>query len=99
MAQMKIDKAIKIRALGKWQQPILEAVKKGLPGSKVGYKVLPAGRAGLIVYWNGFDRHDIPDRQKTVRDVMKTLGPDVAKLVPLIVALTPEEAAGLDEEL
>ncbi len=90
---LKIDKAIKPRALGWSQQPILDALKKNLPGSKAGYTALSAGRAELVVYWKGFDRHDVANRQKTVRDAIAKLGPEVPKLV----ALTPEDA-GLDDE-
>jgi hypothetical protein len=95
MAKIRFETSIKFDVLGKWQQPIIEAVKEALPGSEPGYTALPQGRAGLIVYWKGFKGRDVPERQEMVRNAVGSLGPEVAKKISLILALTREEADGL----
>jgi hypothetical protein len=98
VAKIRFDSSVKLDVLGKWQQPILAAVKETLPGSKPSFTPLPMGRAGLMVSWNRFKGHDVSERQELVRDAITTkLGANVSKLVSLIVALTPDEIAGLTD--
>ena len=93
MAKVKAEATVTIDSLGKWQQPILDAVKAELHGAKASYTVLPFGRAGLVVYWPGFHGHDVTQRQKIVRDVVRKLSAAADKRISMVLALTPKEVA------
>jgi len=95
MAKVKAEATVTIDSLGKWQQPILDAVKAELHGAKASYTVLPFGRAGLVVYWPGFHGHDVTKRQEIVRGVVRKLGAAADKRISMIMALTPKEVADL----
>jgi len=98
MAKVTFEYTEKIDSLGKWQQPILDAIFARFPGSKPGFVPLPMGRAGLVVYWKGFHGHDVTERQAMVREPIAELGADALKRVAMIVTLTPEEAAEMNED-
>jgi len=89
MAKVKAEATVTIDSLGKWQQPILDAVKAELHGAKA------FGRAGLVVYWPGFHGHDVTKRQEIVRGVVRKLGAAADKRISMIMALTPKEVADL----
>jgi hypothetical protein len=96
MAKVRIQKVVKLDSLGKWQQPILDAIKTELPRSRSEYTPLPTGNPGLVVLWKGFAGLDVTERQKKVRDVLSNVSVTASKRIPLIITLTPDEAAGRD---
>jgi len=98
VAKIRFERSVKIDSLGKWQNPILDAVKENLGGSQASYAVVPFGRAALVVYWKGFEGYDIPERQKIVHEAISALGEDALRRVSMILALTPAEAAELENE-
>jgi hypothetical protein len=89
--------SVEIDSLGEWAEPIKEALKTALAGSKPSYAPLPMGGAALYVSWPGFDDRDQTEREEMVRSAIATLGDEAPKRIKMIVALTPEEARGLGE--
>jgi hypothetical protein len=90
-----IEVSVEIDSLGEWAEPIKEAIKTALAGSKPSYAPLPMGGAALYVSWPGFDDRDQTERQEMVRSAVATLGDEAPNRIKMIVALTPEEARGL----
>jgi hypothetical protein len=97
MDKVAFESQIKIDSLGKWQGKILDAIRQHLKGADSRYAILPFGRAGLVIYWDGFKGLPPAKRQETVRKAIETLGPGVVDRVSISLTLTNDEAAELDK--
>jgi hypothetical protein len=95
MSGFRFESSQKFDALGKWQQPILDIVKRELPGAEVSYVALPMGRVGLFIIWGGFD--SLGERRDVfIWEKLALLGANVAQLVTSVHAFTPKEYADLE---
>jgi hypothetical protein len=54
--------------LGKYQELILDAISKALPGAAPDYAALPNGNVALIVIFTGFENRSEADREQLVRN-------------------------------
>jgi hypothetical protein len=87
----KIDVTVRLDVLGKWQQPILDAIERTFSGAKAGYAPLPNGQACLVVQWEGFKGQDNAAREHLIRDVIAGMGSDAPSRVSTVLAQTPDE--------
>jgi hypothetical protein len=58
----------KYAVLKQFQQPILDAVSKALPGAHAGYAPMPDGKVLLVVVYAGFETRSESEREQLVRD-------------------------------
>jgi hypothetical protein len=54
--------------LGRYQQKILDAVSKALPGAAAAYAPLPFGKVALVVVFKDFENRSEADREQLVRN-------------------------------
>lgn len=98
MDKIKITRSVKFGGkLGRIQAPVTDVIRKRFPDSKVDLIPLPNGFAGISVEWAGFQGQDVTSRQQSVRTVIDRIDPGVPKLIPMIIALTPDEANDVSE--
>jgi hypothetical protein len=87
----KFEKTARYDALGRYQQPILDAVSKSLPGAASHYAPLPQGKPALVVVWPGFENRNDGDRKRLVQDsILAALLMGLTDYVAGIHCFTPE---------
>ncbi len=88
----KFEATAKYDALGPYQQQILDAVSKSLPGAASHYAPLPQGKPALVVVWPGFENRDDGDRKRLVQDsILASLHIGLTDFVAGIHCFTPKE--------
>lgn len=98
MDKVRITRSVKFGGkLGRIQAPLTDVVRKRFPHSKVDLIPLPNGFAGISVEWSGFRGQDVTERQQSVREIIDRIDRDVPKLIPMIIALTPDEASDVSD--
>lgn len=85
-------------SLGKWQQPMRNALLSAFPGSRVSYLALPNGVVGLLVISPSFAGQTQAERERRVRGILDTIGLGVEKLISVFHLLTPDENLNLDRQ-
>ena len=95
MAKIKTSVEIKFDKLGALQKPILDAVGKKMPGSRVDLVPMPNGHIAMYVRWPGFEGKEIAVRETLAREAVNSARRGSDKLFSLFLTLTPAEAADL----
>ena len=93
---VKFFTTTKYDRLGKWQDPILEAVHRAIPDAKATFVPLPQGNVGLWVTSAAFDSLKEPDREARVRAIVSSLGAGVVNLLSSFHLYTPAEVTKMD---
>jgi hypothetical protein len=89
----KIERSVTFDKLGPYQQPILAAVCKGLPGSAPDYAPMPNGNIALVVTWPGFEGRDDAERERLVSDtIVAAVRISPSDYISSIHCWTPREA-------
>ena len=90
---MELNGEYRFDKLGDYQQPMLDALSRALPGAAADYAPLPNGGILLLVTWPGFEGRDESARENLVRDsIMASLKIDSFKYISGIKCWTPSEA-------
>jgi hypothetical protein len=58
----------KYAVLRQYQQPILDAINKALPGAAAVYAPMPSGKVLLVVVYAGFETRNESEREELVRN-------------------------------
>lgn len=93
--RVKFSATVKFDRLGKWQEPIVEAIHRAMPGAKT-YCALPQGNVGLWITSSAFENLQECQREERVREIISSLGRGVVDLLSSFHLYTPEEQAGFD---
>jgi hypothetical protein len=88
----------KYAVLGEYQQPILDAISKALPGAKAGYAPMPNGKVLLVVVYAGFETRNGSEREQLVRDfIIANLKINPQDCIAGIYCWTPREEREIKE--
>lgn len=84
----------KFGVLGKYQQPILDAISTALPGAAARYAPMPFGKVLLVVTYPGFENSDESVREHLVRNsIIASLRINPSEYLCGIHCWTPSEEA------